>query len=189
MATEFGYETDTPADAVLSVADAIRASHRLAPLTDEQKLQRRIDQETWREQQAWQTEQRRIERERLETQHAEAERAEAALALAEANKARRLEQQQRDRERQRVGEILDLRLQTAQHRGWMINAENAARTAVAVRQRQALITDIESHFNPPPPPEEASVVVADDRLGSPNYFDDNYNPNYYHDKFWGKSAK
>jgi hypothetical protein len=41
MATSFDYEaeTDADADAVLSVADAIRSVHRLAPLTDEQKLQ------------------------------------------------------------------------------------------------------------------------------------------------------
>ena len=86
---------------------------------------------------------------------------------------------------------MDLRLQTAQQRGWMINAENAARNAAAIRQRQALLANIESHFNPPQPqPESEPIAVdADDRLGSPNYFDDNYNPKYYHDKFWGKFGK
>jgi hypothetical protein len=75
------------------------------------------------------------------------------------------------------------RLQSSRHRAWQSNV-------VAVRQQQALLADVERHFNPPQPqPEPEVVYVADDRLGSPNFFDDNYNPIYYHDKFWGRSAK
>jgi hypothetical protein len=73
----------------------------------------------------------------------------------------------------------------------MNNVENAARIGLAQRQRTTLLGELQKMLSPPQPqPEsEPTVVVADDRLGSPNYFDDNYNPKYYHDKFWGKFGK
>jgi len=50
--------------------------------------------------------------------------------------------------------------------------------------------DAQCSPHPPQPPAEPEMIhVADDRLGSPNYFDDNYNPKFYHDKFWGKTGK
>jgi hypothetical protein len=91
---------------------------------------------------------------------------------------------------QREGQIAELHFRARQAEIWRSNVEAAARNAVAIRQQQALLADVERHLIPPPPrPEPEVVYVAGDRLGSPNYFDDNYNPNYYHDKFWGKSGK
>jgi len=48
MASEqFDYDAKTEVD-ILSVADAIRSSHRLAPLTDEARELRRLEYESYR---------------------------------------------------------------------------------------------------------------------------------------------
>jgi hypothetical protein len=57
-----------------------------------------------------------------------------------------------------------------------------------MRQQQALLADVERHLTPPPP-EPSPEVIEPDSLGSPNFFDDDYNPNFYRDKFWGKSLR
>jgi hypothetical protein len=173
----FDYEANTEVD-VLSVADAIRSSHRLAPLTDEQKFRRQIEIEAWREEQAWASERREAERERLDAEQEAIARHEAAIEQAEANRKARLERQEQISRQVRERELADLRFQSTQHRAWQNNVENAARNAVAVRQRQALIADIESHFNPPPPPPEPItevVVVSEEEAGSPHLGDRDFN--------------
>src|SRR6516225_6188372 len=96
----FDYDADTEAD-VSSVADSIRVSHCLPPPTEEQKAYRRAEIEAWREEQRWQSERRRAERERQQQEREGIARQEAAVALAEANRKRRLEQQERGQETRR----------------------------------------------------------------------------------------
>jgi hypothetical protein len=178
----FDYEADVPADAVLSVADAIRSIHQLAPLTEEQKLQRRIDHEIFRDEQAWASEQRRLEREHRRAEAEAVARQEAAIERAEANRKARLERQEQISRQTRDREILDLRLQAAQQRGWISNVENAARNAVALRQQQALLADVERHFNPPSPPPAPEVIHVEAVEGSDQLGTSDFNPKLWMQK-------
>jgi len=182
MAIKFDYSADTSTDAVASVADSIRSTHRLAPLTEEQKLQRRVEMEAFREEQAWQAEERKAERDRLEAQRAEAERAEAAIALAKANKKRRLELQERERERQRGRQITELHFRARQSELWQSNVDAAARHAVAVRQQQALLADVERHLTPPAPPPEPEVIYVEAVEGSDQLGTSDFNPKLWMQK-------
>jgi hypothetical protein len=178
----FNYEADTDADAVLSVADAIRSACRLAPLTDEQKIWRRVEIEAWREQQAWASEERRIERERQQAEQEAADRHEAAIALSEANRKARLERQERINRETHQRELADLRLQSTRHQAWQRDVDNAARRAVAIRQQQALLADVESHFNPPPPPPEPEVIYVEAAEGSDQLGTSDFNPKLWMQK-------
>jgi hypothetical protein len=171
----FDYGAETEADAVLSVADSIRSDYRLAPLSDEQKLQRRIEIEAWREEQTFLAEERAFERERLEAQRAEAERAEAALEQAERNRVARLVLQERQRERDRDQQLVGLHIRAKQQEIWQSNVEAAARTRLAQRYRNTLMGELENMLTlPAPPPEPITevVVVEEDqgppKLGYPN---------------------
>jgi Asp-tRNA(Asn)/Glu-tRNA(Gln) amidotransferase A subunit family amidase len=178
----FDYEANTEVD-VSSVADAIRSSHRLAPLTDQQKLQRRIQQEIHREEQAWKAEQRRAERERRKQEAEATARYEAAVALSEQNRKRRLEREAEISRQVRDREIRDLRFQSEQQQAWQNNVTSSFRQTLANRQVQATFAEIDSIINPPAPapaPEpEQTVVAADDGLGSPNIGDEDFNPRYW----------
>ena len=180
----FNHEADTPADAVLSVADQIMASSRLVPLTDEQKMQRRIEIEAWREEQAVLAEERKAERERLEAQRAEAERAEAALEQAERNRVARLALQERQRERDREQQLVGLQIRAKQQEVWASNVEAAAHAALAQRYRNTLMGELENMLCPPPPePQNVTEIIytSEDEAGSPHLGDRDFNP-----KLWTK---
>jgi hypothetical protein len=173
--------TDTPDDVVRSVAAEISGGG-LKPLSDHERLQRQL----WRDEQAWQSEQRRAEREH---QRAEAEavaRHEAALEQAEANRRARLERQERQREQDRERQLVGLHIRAKQQEVWQSNVENAARNAVAVRQQQALLADVERHFTPPaPPPEpEREIVYLSEDEGSPDLGTRDFDP-----KAWMKKPR
>jgi hypothetical protein len=150
----------------------------LEPLSDDE----RIERQNWREEQNFLAQERRLERERQQDEADAVARHEAALEQQEANRKRTLERQEQISRQVRDREIADLRLQTAQQRGWMINAENSARNAVAVRQRQVLIADIESHFNPPPPPPEPEVIYVEGVEGSDQLGTSDFNPTLWMQK-------
>jgi hypothetical protein len=148
----------------------------LKPLSDEERLER----ESWREQQAWLAEQRDMEyRQRQAERAAEVDaiaRHEAALAQAEENRLARLARQQRITAEVRERELADLRFQLTRHQAWQRDVDNAARRAVAVRQQQALLADVESHFiSPPPPPEPEHIVYVSEDEGSPDLGDRDFN--------------
>jgi hypothetical protein len=63
-----------------------------------------------------------------------------------------------------------------QHQSWQRNVETATHNAVAIRQRQALIADIESRFNLPPPPPEPGVVYVEAVEGSDQLGTSDFNP-------------
>jgi hypothetical protein len=176
----FDYDSEETKEVdVSSVVDAIRASSQLAPLTEQQKLNRRIQQEIYRDEQAWREEQRRAERERQQQEQEAIARHEAAVALAEENaKARRERQERIDREVHRR-ELNDLRFQTAQQQAWQNNVTNSFRQTLANRQVEATIAEIDSIINPPAPPPEPEPIAADDGLGSPNIADEDFNPRYW----------
>jgi hypothetical protein len=168
--------TDTPDEVIRAVVAEMRDAD-LKPISEDERLKRQL----WRDEQAWLAEQRRIERERQrERQRDEAEaiaRHEAALEQAEQNRALRLAQQERDKERQREREFLDLRIQAAQTRGWMINAETAARNAVRQRYTQTLMGRLDAMINPPQPAEPArEIIYISEDEGSADLGDRDFNP-------------
>jgi len=169
----FDYEAETEID-VLSVADAIRSDYRLAPLTDEQKVQRRIEIEAWREEQAFLAEERCIERECQQAEAEAAARHEQALALAEQNRKARLERQEAISRQTREREITDLRLQSIRHQAWQRDVEIAARNAIAYRQRETLMSELDALVSPPPPqpspePEVINVEQPAEETGRLDY--------------------
>jgi hypothetical protein len=176
---KFNYEENTEVD-VASVADSIRSSCRLKPLTDQLKLRRQLEQEIWREEQAFLAEQRRAERERRQQEAEAIARHEAATALAERNRQLRLEQEKRNQERQREQTLVGLQIRATQQEVWANNVETAARAGLMQRQRQALMNELDAMIAPAPTPEpEQTVAVADDGLGSPNIADEDFNPRYW----------
>jgi hypothetical protein len=158
---DLAYEQHTPSDAVSSVADAIRASHRLAPLTEQQKLTRRITQEIAREEREWREEQRRAERERQQQEQEAIARHEAAAALAEQNRKARIERQERIDKEVHRRELNDLHFQSAQQRAWQDNVTSSFRPTLAYKQRQATLAEIDEIINPPAPPPEPDVIIVE----------------------------
>jgi hypothetical protein len=156
----FDYEADTvEADVVLSVADAIRSHYRLEPPTQEQKLARQIQIEAWREKRAWQSEQRRIAREQLDAENEAIARAEEAAEIFERNRRLRLEMQERQREQ----ELTSLRIKTAQHEGWRVGVENAARRTLHQQHTASLMGELEKMLSPsgPQEPQEPQIVEVE----------------------------
>jgi hypothetical protein len=172
----FDYEADTEAD-VSSVVDAIRSNYRLAPLTDEQKAQRRTKTNAWRKQQAFMAELRKAEREWVEAEQAAEARAKAAAELAEHNRKVRLEQQKRDQETRRDQQLVGLQVRARQAEVWQSNVETAVRSNLMQRQRQSILTDLHNHFHPPPPPEPESEPEPEPesppepKIGDPDFFE------------------
>jgi hypothetical protein len=123
----FDYDAQTDVAAVSSVADAIRDSHRLVPLTEEQKLQRRLEIEAWQEEQAFLAAESRLERERQQDEAEAIARHEAALEIQEANRKARLERLERDRERQRDNQIAELSFRARQSELWQSSVQHAVR--------------------------------------------------------------
>src|SRR5262249_54905120 len=101
---------------------------------------------------------------------------EATIAAEqERNKARR-ERQEQIATATRERELRDLRLKVTQQGWWQRNVDHAARNAVAIQQRQALVADLERMINPlPPPPAEPEETYIEQSDGSPHLGPD-YNP-------------
>jgi hypothetical protein len=182
----FDYRAETEADVVLSVADSIRSANRLAPVTDEQKLQRRIEIEAWNEQQAFLAEERRFEYEQRQAEIEAVARHEAALEQQEANRKARLALQERQRERDRDQQLVGLQIRAKQQEVWQSSVENAARIGLGQRARTTLLGELEKMLTPPAPPSESNnvteiVYVSEDEAGSPHLGDRDFNP-----KLWTK---
>lgn len=183
----FDYEADTPADAVLSVADSIRSSCRLPPLTEKQKEQRRVEIEDHQELERWRAEDRRAERERQQAETEAIARQEAAAEIAEHNRLRRLQQQreymERAEHRSRSLDLSALKFEAQSQAAWRAAVQQDLRA----QYRNSLVGELDAMIAAQnAQPAEPQEVNAVDQLGSPNFFDDDYNPNYYADKFAGK---
>jgi hypothetical protein len=74
------------------------------------------------------------------------------------------------------------RLQSARQQAWQRDVDAAARNAVAIRQRQALLADVERHFNPPPPSPEPTVVYVEAAEGSDQLGTSDFNPKLWMQK-------
>jgi colicin import membrane protein len=164
-----------PDDVVAAVADEIRATHAIQPLSEEARVQRELDNQLWREEQQWRAEQRRLERERAQAKAAEQARREAAIAAEAARRKAQAEARERYAREAREREIAELRLQTKRQGAWQRDVEIATRTAVLQQHRQALMADLECMINPPPPPPEPEVIFIERSDGSPHLGPD-YNP-------------
>jgi hypothetical protein len=182
----FDYQAETKTDAVLSVADAIRSSHRLAPLTDEQKLQRQIEIEAWREEQAFLAAKRRFEYEQRQAEAEAIARHEAAIERAEVNRKARLERSAEIERQTREIELRDLQTRDRLHQVWQTGVQNAVRQTIAANQQTSLMAELEKMLTPPaPPPEPENVTeiiyTSEDEAGSPHLGDRDFNP-----KLWTK---
>ena len=104
---------------------------------------------------------------RIDAESEAAARHEAQLEQAERNRVARLARQI-DRDVQR-SELADLRFQSAQHQGWQRNVDNAARKAIAYRQRETLMSELDALVSPPPPPEPTVVYVEAAEGGPTRY--------------------
>jgi hypothetical protein len=63
---------------------------------------------------------------------------------------------------------------------------NAVQGELRRQHVQSLYGELEKMLSPPAPPPEPIEVIEPDPLGSPNFFDDDFNPHYYADKLAGK---
>jgi len=185
-------ETDaaeTPDAAVAAVADAIRAVHTIQPPSEEERAQRELDNQLWREEQRWRAEQRRLERERKQAEVAEQARREAAIAAEAARRKAQADARERYTREAREREIADLRLRTRRQEAWQRNVEIAARNAMAYQARQTLMNEIEALVCPPAPPPQPEntteiVYLSEDEAGSPHLGDRDFNP-----KAWMKKPR
>ena len=153
-------EFDAPSpEAVASVADEIRGHGKLAPLSDEEREQRRMEQQIWHERQAWLAEKRRTDWERQQAEAEEvARREQAAIANETARKARLARNAEIDRQvRQR--EMADLRMKVTQQGWWQTRVDAAANAANRQRYNETLMGQLDALINPPPEPEPTVVYV------------------------------
>ena len=105
----------------------------------------------------------------------------AILAAQEREKAQRERRERIDREaRQR--ELADLRFQVRSHQVSQSGVQNAVRQTIATQQQQALLADLERHFNPPPPPPEPEVIYVEPVEGSDQLGTSDFNPTLWMQK-------
>jgi hypothetical protein len=99
----------------------------------------------------------------------------------ERSKARQARQAQIEREtRQR--ELRDLHLKVTQQDWWQRHVDTAARNALAQRQRQALVADLERMISPPAPAPEPTVVYVEAAEGSDQLGTSDFNPKLWMQK-------
>jgi hypothetical protein len=153
-------------------------------LSDEERLERQIWREERAEEEAWREAERRIDQERHESEERAAANQQRAIAAAQAREKARQEYVARQERQQRSNDLSALRYEAQQSAAW----RNFVQGSLRQQHVNSLYGELEKALTPPAPPPEPEVVhVADDKLGSPNFFDgDSYNPNFYRDKFWGK---
>ena len=162
--------TDTPDDVVAAVADAIRATHAIRPLSEEERAQRELDNQLWREEQRWHVEQRRLERERAQAEAAEAARREKAERQRKADEA--LRQKQRTESIQREAENrLNQRLRS-NDRKW-VQLEQSVALARRQQMRQMLfqntwndLDELQRRLNPPPPAPGPEIIYVEPDRGT-----------------------
>jgi len=164
MASDFNY--DSPEVDPIAVADAIRCHYRLPELSQEEREQRRIENELYRWECQQRGEQRAFEYQQQQAAEAEAARREAAIAAEQARQKAQREMRERDRERDREQQLVGLHIRAKQQEVWQSNVDAAARRAVAVRQQQALLADVERHLIPPPPEPEPEVIYVEAEQGT-----------------------
>jgi hypothetical protein len=185
MDSSFDYNSPSvPDTAVADVVKAIVNNGKLPPLTDEEKTQRCIDNQIHLAQCRERDEERRaeyLEHQALEAAAVEHERRVTAAAAREKARQDYIARQERQRDQQ----ISQLHYRARQAELWQSNVDAAAYNNVQQRYRQTLMGELDAMINPPQPPEPVEVIEPDP-LGSPNFFDDDYNANYYADKFAGK---
>ena len=162
MGSEFDYSApDAPATAVADVVSEIKNQGKLPPLTDEQIAQRKVDAEIYQAECQWRDQERRAESDRKQAVAAAMAEHERRVALEQAQRKARRERQEQISREVRERELRDLRQQVTRQDWWQRNVDAAARNAVAVRERQALISDLDRIVNPPAPPPEPEVIYAE----------------------------
>jgi hypothetical protein len=181
LASSFDYDQpDVPATALADVVAEMKG-HGIAPqLSPEEREQRWLANEAWREQCRQRDEQRRVEYQQEQAaKEALAERERAAV-VAEANRKARQERAAEIERKGRELELRDLRRKVTQQGWWQQTVDRAANNVMAIRRQNATIADLEALINPLAPPDPEPEPEID--LGSPNIGDDNYNPRYVFDR-------
>jgi hypothetical protein len=170
----FDYEApDVPATTVADVVADILSHGTAPPPSPEEREQRWLANQAWREQCRARDEQRRVEYDREQAEIAERKRAIAAQAAREKAKAAARERSEQFTRELHQRELRDMRLQLAQAKSWQRDVDRAANNAMAVRRQNAAIADLEAAINPAPPPEPTVVYVeaeaGSDELGTANF--------------------
>jgi hypothetical protein len=139
----------------------MRGLGSLPPLTDEQRLQRQIDNEIWLAERRWRDEQQRAASEQARLEAAAQRQREAAIAAEQHRQRVNRDIAERGNRNRELGSIYDRLTRAEQFRN---HAWASARQQAAINQRQVLIADIEKDIASlsPPPPEPNIVVVRED---------------------------
>lgn len=163
----FNYEADTDPDAVISVADDIRGSTALEPLSEEERALRALEQEFRVEENRRWHEQRRLEYQQERAAKAEAAQREEAIAVAREREKANRETRERLAAQARNREIAALRLRATHQEAWQRNVDRAAANAVQQQRTLSLMGELDQMFSPPPPEPEPEIVYVEDsdRLG------------------------
>jgi len=146
-------------DTVRRICDEM-CDRGLAPLTDDERLER----EAWREKARRLTDLRKVEHEHRQAVADEAARQQEADEIAERNRQaterNRQDFWERQKLQQRSNDLAALKTEAVNASAW----RNSVRNALAHKQRQSILNEVDAMINPPPPPEpiEAEVEVGYD---------------------------
>jgi Skp family chaperone for outer membrane proteins len=163
---------------VSAVSDAIRAGYRLPELTEEQKVQRKLEQEIWRWDQKQRDEGQRLEDLRRRTIADQQARNEAQIAAAEAARKARLERSAEIDRKTKEIELANLRREVTKQSWWQSSLDQAIRRQRSLEYRNSLMGELDQMIAQPTP-EPEPVDESEPDLGSPNIADPNFNPGYW----------
>jgi hypothetical protein len=151
--------TDTPDEAVAAVADAIRAANSVRSLTEEEREQRALDMQLWREEQRQRDEIQRAASERKRAAAAEKARREADARQRKASEELR-QKQRAERGQREADDRLNRRLRAGELKWAQVElAQRQQMRQALMHQRAQVIAELDQHFNPPPPPEPEIIYV------------------------------
>jgi hypothetical protein len=150
-----------PAEVVAPVVADIVGQGKLPELSDEEREQRWLANQAWLEQCRQRDEEQHEAYRRKQAEAAAVRKHEAEMAPRAASRKALRERQQEIERQTRARELRDLRLKVSQQEWWQKSVDAAARNAVAQRQRQTLMDELEPMLGPPePPPEPERVFMS-----------------------------
>jgi hypothetical protein len=167
----FDYEQpDVPATTVADVVADIVSHGTAPPLTDEEREQRWLANEAWREQCRQRDEQRRLEHQQELAAKAEQEQAEWLLEHRKQEAIRQRERQEQLTRDLHQRELRDMRFQLTAAKSWQRSVDDAANRAVRQQYRQSIVGELDAMIaaqfaTPEPTPDFATRYRQNQRSG------------------------